>query len=264
MHKLKIWLITIALMTICTKAQNFSTELIVKDSTHQVHVTIGMTSLASDSFDVGLDLLAPPPPPSGAFDARLIFNNLDYLKDYRESTTDTTIYRLEYSAAQGEGPIVLSWDKLQLAQWGSFVIVDDSSGNLFGPLDMLTVDSLVASDQSIRNGLRIIVVADFQVGVEEPGNLPLQIELAQNYPNPFNPGTTIQYSLPYQAVVTLEIYNTAGQLVKVLINSPQTAGNKIVYWDGTNQFGAPVASGIYLYRIKVGSFVKSKKMILLK
>jgi hypothetical protein len=109
-----------------------------------------------------------------------------------------------------------------------------------------------------------IITGDQPVGISDSEEVPSQFELAQNYPNPFNPGTTIRYALPYQAEVRLEIYNALGQLVKVLVNKSQTAGIKTVNWNGTNQFGEPVSSGVYLYRLKAGNHIQTRKMMLLK
>ena len=84
-------------------------------------------------------------------------------------------------------------------------------------------------------------------------------ELLQNYPNPFNPTTTIKYSIPIAGLVTLTVYNILGEQVKTLINQVMPAGNHSVQFNASS-----LASGIYLYRIQFGSFVQTKKMILLK
>lgn len=95
--------------------------------------------------------------------------------------------------------------------------------------------------------------------------VPDQFELMQNYPNPFNPITTIRYQLPQNANVSIIVYNALGQKVKTLVSEFQRAGaNLSVQWDGTNDAGRKVASGLYLYRIQAGRFVKTKKMILVK
>lgn len=94
--------------------------------------------------------------------------------------------------------------------------------------------------------------------------LPVEFSLSQNYPNPFNPATNISYALPANAYVRLTIYNILGQKVKTLVDSEQTAGYKNVIWDGKNDRGEDVSSGIYFYRINAGSFTKTAKMSLLK
>ena len=101
--------------------------------------------------------------------------------------------------------------------------------------------------------------------VSEHGNsLPTDFALSQNYPNPFNPTTTIDYALPISAAVDLTIYNINGQRVKTLRSETQSAGYHTIVWDGTNEGGESVSSGIYFYRLTAGSFTQSKKMMLLK
>lgn len=94
--------------------------------------------------------------------------------------------------------------------------------------------------------------------------LPREYSLTQNHPNPFNPSTTIEFGLPKASDVQLEIYNIAGQKVATLVNSRLEAGNHSVTWDSRSTSGEPLASGIYLYRLKADTFVETKKMMLLK
>ena len=94
--------------------------------------------------------------------------------------------------------------------------------------------------------------------------VPDKFELSQNYPNPFNPTTSIRFSLPKVAKVQLEIYNIMGQRVRALIDDSRKAGYHVVLWDGMNDTGNRVGSGIYYYRIIAEDFVLTKKMILLK
>lgn len=93
-----------------------------------------------------------------------------------------------------------------------------------------------------------------------PGN-----ELHQCYPNPFNPLTTISFSLRERAHVTLKIYNAAGQLVRTLLDEPRDVGtHSDVKWDGTDDSGDLVSSGVYFYRLSAGEFSQTKKMVLVK
>ena len=95
-------------------------------------------------------------------------------------------------------------------------------------------------------------------------NDPDNYSLSQNYPNPFNPSTTLKYALKEDRYVKLNIYNMLGQRVKTLVNVFQSAGYKQVIWNGTNENGVKVPSGLYIYRIEAGDFVDTKKMLLLK
>ncbi|MFA5831871.1 MAG: T9SS type A sorting domain-containing protein [Bacteroidota bacterium] len=89
--------------------------------------------------------------------------------------------------------------------------------------------------------------------------LPMRFALEQNFPNPFNPTTTIRYSLPSFAHVRLTVYNMLGQVVSELVNEEQSAGWKEVQWNASS-----VSSGIYFYKLSVGSFVETKKMMMVK
>ncbi|MFC1563512.1 kelch repeat-containing protein [candidate division KSB1 bacterium] len=94
--------------------------------------------------------------------------------------------------------------------------------------------------------------------------LPDKFDLAQNYPNPFNPGTTIKYQLPERTPVLIVIYNILGQEVRTLVNEAKDTGFYSIKWDGRNNFGKYVGSGVYIYRIKAGKFILTRKMLLIK
>jgi hypothetical protein len=95
-------------------------------------------------------------------------------------------------------------------------------------------------------------------------NPPVGRELFQNYPNPFNPQTTIRYNLTDPARVTLRVYSPSGRLVRTLVDGWRGAGTWSVEWDGTNNAGARVASGVYFYQLRAGPATQTKKMTLLK
>ncbi len=96
-------------------------------------------------------------------------------------------------------------------------------------------------------------------GVEDIKQIPLSYNLFQNYPNPFNPSTTIEYSIPQNSLVTLNIYDLLGRKVSSLVNERKSAGNYLVVFNAGN-----LASGIYFYRMQAGSFISTKKFVLLK
>ncbi len=85
-----------------------------------------------------------------------------------------------------------------------------------------------------------------------------------NYPNPFNPETTIQFDIPNHAQTKLSVYNVRGQLVKTLIDQPMDAGQHNAVWNGQDNSGKPVSSGVYLYRLEAGKQVITRRMLLLK
>ena len=101
---------------------------------------------------------------------------------------------------------------------------------------------------------------------------PKMFDLSQNYPNPFsqiprfagNPMTQIQYQLPQAVRVTLSIYNMLGQEVRKLVDMQQPAGYHTAIWDGRDNAGRILPSGVYHYRIQAGSFTVTKKMLMAK
>jgi len=110
-----------------------------------------------------------------------------------------------------------------------------------------------------------IAELDFPVVSNPEENVIILVNaLNSNYPNPFNPTTTISYALAKTGDVSLKIYNTKGQLVKTLVSEIQTSGKHTIVWNGLDNTGKPVASGMYLYRMNAGKYTSVKKMMLLK
>ncbi len=101
-------------------------------------------------------------------------------------------------------------------------------------------------------------------GVQNKAKIPEDFILHQNYPNPFNPVTTIQFDLPKPGRAAIKIYNVLGQDVKTLFDDLKTAGYHSIKWDGTNEFGNRVASGMYIYRVASEFGIKSRKMVIIK
>jgi hypothetical protein len=93
---------------------------------------------------------------------------------------------------------------------------------------------------------------------------PRSYRLEQNSPNPFNPTTTIRYSLPERSNVELAVFGVDGGLVRVLESGSKPEGTFEATWDGRDASGRPVASGVYFYRLKAGSFAETRKMVLIK
>jgi len=120
------------------------------------------------------------------------------------------------------------------------------------------------------NGFSVLseLVADLSstVDVAMPGSdmVPASFRLMQNYPNPFNPSTHIAYHLPQAARVSLKIYNIEGREIRTLVDEFQSAGIKQVVWDGKDQHGKKVTSGIYLYRLHTAQFSAMKKMLMVR
>jgi hypothetical protein len=119
-------------------------------------------------------------------------------------------------------------------------------------------------DDFALNGEDIVTSVDDPRPTQIDNGVPSEYQLEQSYPNPFNPTTHITYDLPKSGAVTLDVYNAIGQRVKTLVNSVQSAGRWSVEWNGTDDAGLRVASGVYFYRLATPGVVMTRKMVLMK
>ena len=143
-------------------------------------------------------------------------------------------------------------------------------GNILSLPAMLNPDA----EDKFKIELKEVVLADekaalIPVGDQSP-SVPIAFELGQNYPNPFNPSTTIKFILPspedarLTLPTTLRIYNVLGEVVRTLADEPMASGVHQIIWDGKDDEGNQVASGIYFYRLRAGALQDTKKMVLMK
>ncbi|MDZ7292991.1 MAG: T9SS type A sorting domain-containing protein [candidate division KSB1 bacterium] len=117
--------------------------------------------------------------------------------------------------------------------------------------------------RSTDNGQRWTLIT-FSTSVQAHERIPLEFGLHQNYPNPFNPSTTITYELPQAVEVKLVIFDLMGRHVRTLVNQRQPAGRYTITWDGRNEQGEALASGVYLYQLRAGNFVQTRRMALVR
>lgn len=106
---------------------------------------------------------------------------------------------------------------------------------------------------------RFVVMINPNGKSQQQARIPDEVQLNDNYPNPFNPTTVIRYGVPEQSTVELNIYNVLGRKVRTLVNEQKSAGRYEVNFNGSG-----LASGMYIYRLKVGANVLTKKMMLIK
>ena len=136
-----------------------------------------------------------------------------------------------------------------------------------GTAGQLAVGSMTGPQNTLYTGFWYPPVV--WVGIEDwtPDLLPAVYELQQNYPNPFNPSTAIRYALPFISDVTVEIFNVLGQRVRLLLSENQAPGYYETRWDGRNDIGNAVSSGVYVYRMVAQgnngeSFVETRKNVI--
>ena len=112
------------------------------------------------------------------------------------------------------------------------------------------------------NGTSVLI--EYGNRVSKTSAIPETYALYPNYPNPFNPITNIEYNLPEMSHVTVQIYNIVGQQVCTLVNRAQMSGHHRIQWNGRNDYGKLLASGVYLIRFKANDFTRQQKIMLLK
>ena len=224
---------------------------------------IGMLSKANDDLDCK-DLLEAPPI-GDYLQLSIIENDKFYMGNFKSISQKGSYWDLRLSSTGIEEPVLLFLDKISSLPTEFQIWLLDKDKKRIVPIKSNQAEINVPVKGKSKH-FRLIV------GTKEFANqsnqgiplIPLQFDLGQNYPNPFNPETHIFYKLAEYCRVRLEIYNILGEKIRTLINSKENAGIHSVVWNGRDDSGNPVASGIYLYRLNAGSYNAIKKMILLR
>jgi len=215
-------------------------------------------------------------------------NNGYFFVDYTASTCDTSGLTLpiwEYSHSEGQsitGGYVYRGDRVPELT-GKYIYADYVSGRIWA----LDYDGTQEQVNSLLQDTNLFIVS---FGVDQYNNLYMcsfdgkiyrfqsttggdfgsdtkslkKFRLGQNYPNPFNSRTVITYYLPGSAEVILEVYNTVGDLVKILVNEIQSSGQKSEVWNCKDEQNNRVTSGIYLCKLRVDGLEEVRKMIVIK
>ena len=129
--------------------------------------------------------------------------------------------------------------------------------------DAIVARFTVSNKIIVKNG-QAIALSKVGTSVLDGPTRPLAFVLSQNYPNPFNPTTAISYQLAANSFVTLEIFDLLGREIATLVNGEQPAGRYTVRWDGKDERGESVSSGMYLYQLRAGMNVTTKRMVLVR
>ena len=132
------------------------------------------------------------------------------------------------------------------------------------PMDELREEVVLALADLPPIEEEVVEVVETAVETSDQASVPQAFTLAQNAPNPFNSNTVIRFALPQPSQVELTIYNLLGQPVAVLVQGPRAAGTFSVRWDGRDQAGQAVTSGVYLYQLRAGEYTEVRKLLLLQ
>ena len=249
-----------------------------------VNIYVGATNgyfIVYDTVQVTVQGVNDPPEPFALETVDTVFIDLDNIENDSlslawaaaadvEEDIITYYVTAELRALASAGGAVLSNLDTTVTVSQAFIAFDllaeliDEQDLVNGELewDVIAMDGVDSTWSA--NGPAVTVV-DIQgtMGIDD-NLLPMAFTLYQNYPNPFNPTTIITYDLPEAARMELVIYDVLGQHVATMKNAQQEAGAYQFRWNGTNDSGAPVSTGLYFYRLNAGTNSATKKMIFMK
>ena len=213
--------------------------------------------------------------PSGVTDiAAILCDGNVLLRDVKAGMPDGVVKTWTFAISGGESgeDMVISWQQNHIpdqndGSMGMNQIYGGYSFDLYDPvtgehIDMRTINSYSFSYDGSRE-LTITVSANV-LDADGKGEIPTRIALEQNIPNPFNASTELTFSLPVEADVIVEVMNISGRVVNTLLNSEMQSGVHSVRWDGTDDSGKELSSGVYFYRLRTDGYSETRKMMLLK
>ncbi|QQS35324.1 MAG: T9SS type A sorting domain-containing protein [Ignavibacteriales bacterium] len=189
--------------------------------------------LAPQNTDVSKYFM-PPVPFEGMYDIR--FSNGGFVE-----SLNSEFHKIQLSGV--EFPLTVSVSNIEIN------IFDEAKGNIYSRLSSGDEIRIVNATSTLTVSLNTI-----------PGDYRLE----QNFPNPFNPVTQIKFSVPEDGMVKVKVFNLLGQEINTLFNEEALKGVYVINWNGTDYLGQNVSSGVYIYRMEAGQFIKSMKMVLLK
>ncbi len=235
---------------------------------------IGTRYGASDDFDAYFDAALPPEVPGLNDIATLICGDYQLLRDIKAPLDDgdAKSWNLHIEGIAGGTEVVISWPldhtpDLTDASQGINQIYGGYQLDLYDPATGEHIDMRSTNVYSfVYDGPRtlVITVSAGALGASDQSKLPKMFALHRNVPNPFNAKTEISFDVPAEAFVTVDVLDVSGHTVKTLAKGTFAAGRHTVVWDGTDEAGLPVGSGVYFCRMRAGDKVEVVRMTLVK
>ncbi|MBN2354567.1 T9SS type A sorting domain-containing protein, partial [candidate division KSB1 bacterium] len=199
-------------------------------------------------------------------DKNLSTTVLDNVTVWVKSTVDTVGISVDCRETSAHSGVFVGHFTCREAQ------PSDDSNDLLGVANPDTVHVFYYDEETFGGAALmkwdVAVWSPLPVKVEDPGGetgvVPLRFELTQNAPNPFNTETCIHFALPQNSRVNLRVYNVNGQVIKRLVEKEMPAGRHVVSWDGRNEGGEAVASGVYFCKMEAGAFIAVRRMVVVR
>jgi hypothetical protein len=224
---------------------------------------VGAHPEATDTFDNGFDEVRPPTVPGSRYvQLDLLHPEWDFplgdafVRDIRAENIDESNEDWVVNVSSSEAEVTLAWDVFQLPENFDAGIDLNSDGIFENLMEFETITVPASSHFTLRIGANALATIDMAI--------PIEYTLAQNYPNPFNPTTTIRYGLPEVSDITLTVYDISGRTVVTQSRTNHSPGWHNYVWNGMDESGQPVSTGLYLTRLQAGAYTKTIKMLYLK
>ena len=212
------------------------------------------------------DFSSPPASPSDNISLSFVAEKQMLSADFRPITKQGHVWNLEVNTSTPGTPFSLKLTKFDdIPVNFKIFLLDIEKERAYDITESLDFSGTFEKKQFRRNFRLVVGTREFIISrTDGIPIIPIEFALHQNFPNPFNPNTTIRYSIARSGEIRLEIFNLIGQKVKSLVHENLKIGEYSVEWDGTNDKGEPVASGVYCYRLYTSQFNDVKKMVLIK
>lgn len=225
---------------------------------------VGFVATALDGDD-GFDFRKPP---AVSNDLRLaiVDNGRQFMRNFKPARTgEGQEWRIEITNTHPQVPVTLRLSEEGVLPEGFHIFLFDEDDFNAVPIQGNAAALRFQTANEVKHLKLIIGTREYAEGHSNGIPLaPVAYALDQNYPNPFNPTTTIRYQLSKRGDVVLEVYNVLGQKVRTLVQHEQRTGEHAVQWQGDDDRGLRVASGVYIYRLHAGDFTASRKLLLLR
>lgn len=226
---------------------------------------IGVVNDALDGWDHA-DFVKPPSAPSVTTNLSLLNHGEKLSADYRKENPNGHVWDFIVNSTGSVEPLQITANRFGIIPHQFKLYLIDTRRERVYNLGNTAEYSFSLEKKEHSRQFRLIAGTSefFEQNSDGIPIIPLEYSLSQNFPNPFNPVTTILYTLSHSGVVQLEIFNILGQKIRTMVNSQQPIGTYSVTWDGKDNHGILLSSGIYYYQIQANNFRSVKKMTFIK
>jgi hypothetical protein len=272
----------------CTPPANRTWIIVTDNGAGRDTLWFGHDAAATYGLNTALcEIELPPAPPAGVFDLRWV--NIDshsgqdtpaglgqgFTEDYRQQfdplpSTDIDTFRVKFQPGEGGFPFTFTWDVLGVTGICDSAILQDEFGGFLVKARMHVVNTVQVTNPAFSSLLLIRFGQKSGSSVDPVGEvLPSEFALDQNYPNPFNPSTMIQFSVPRVSQTDVAVFDILGRRVATLVSEQLAPHTYSVKWEGKNDLGVAVSSGMYLLRMSAvdesgANFTAMRKLVLMK